>query len=74
MAGSGNNARFMRASVSFFCMTCVYACVCVCACGQMYVCVCVSFFMSVESDRVGDEGSDRVSSSRVTMNNCLIHS
>lgn len=28
VAGSGNNARFMRASVPFYCMTCVYACVC----------------------------------------------
>ena len=67
MAGSGNNARFMRASVSFFCITCVYAYVyvyvCVCARSQM----CVSFLMSVESDRGGGRGgSDRVSSSRVS--------
>lgn len=72
MAGSGNNARFMRASVSFFCMLCVWMCVCVSACSQMIVCV--SFSMSVESGRVGDEGSDRVSSSRVTMKNRPIHS
>lgn len=75
VAGSGNNARFMRASVSFFCMTvCMDVCVCVCvsACSQMIVCV--SFSMSVESGRVGDEGSDRVSSSRVTMKNRPIHS
>lgn len=44
VAGSGNNARFMRASVSFFCITCVYAYVYMCVCVYVLVVRCVYRF------------------------------